>query len=56
MAHQLNQYPNHLSYINDKTIQIFNLYLLPAHFIEDLKKVGYMPIHDDKHNVDLIVR
>lgn len=50
------QATNHLSYINEKTIQIFRLYLLSNQFINDLRKIGYMPIHDDKHNVDLIMR
>jgi len=56
MAQQLKESPNHLYYINDKTIQIFKLYLLSPQFINDLRKIGYLPIHDDKHNVDLIVR
>lgn len=46
---------NHLYFINEKTIQIFNLYLI-AEFLDDLRKIGYMPIRNDKHEVNYVVR
>jgi len=56
MVQQLQQTANHLSYINEKTIEIFKLYLLPPQFINDLRKVGYMPIHSDRHDLHYIQR
>lgn len=47
---------NHLSYINQKTIQIFRLDLIPPKLLEDLKKLGYMDIHSDRHDVQYISR
>jgi hypothetical protein len=47
---------NHLSYINNKTIEIFKLYLLPPKFIDDLRRIGYMDIHTERHDVHYIER
>jgi len=47
---------NHLSYINDKTIQIFHLDLLPRKFIDDLRRIGYMEIHTERHDVQYVQR
>jgi len=47
---------NHLSYINNKTIAIFRLDLIPPKLLEDLKRVGYMDIHSDRHDVQYIQR
>ncbi len=47
---------NHLSFINEKTVQIFRLYLIPPKLLEDLRRVGYMDIHDDRHDVQYISR
>jgi len=47
---------NHLGFINEKTIQLFKLYLLPPQFINDFRKIGNMPVHDDRHDVQYIVR
>jgi len=47
---------NHLSFINQKTVEIFRLDLIPPKLLQDLKKLGYMDIHSDKHEVQYIQR
>jgi hypothetical protein len=47
---------NHLSFVNEKTIQIFRLYLISQKLLDDLKKVGYMEIHEDRHDSHYIQR
>ena len=45
---------NHLAVINDKTIEMFHLYVLNPKLLDDLRHIGYMPIHRPENSTNVI--